>query len=71
MKLFENDVYKAKQIYDEDQPQFDCYQIARTFEHPNITIIDCWICDDKGNYHPDVDHCPIPIDINFLGERIQ
>ena len=69
MKVIAGLIYKAKHgcIYDDDQPQYNCYCPVKT---GNFNLIDCWICTEDGNLHPGVDCVPVPVDPKDFGKIV-
>ena len=62
-------IYKAKRgkIYDDDNPQFNCY--SPVFEG-EFTIVDCWVCTKDGEIHPGYNVSPVPVYVGYLGKMI-
>lgn len=68
MYVVQGVIYESKDgPYDEEKPQYNCYSPAMSGDYG---IVDCWICDKKGNIHPGYDVCPVPIDTEDLGDVV-
>ena len=69
MKVFTGLIYKAKRghIYRTDTKRdrrYDCYSPCETGDY---CIIDCLVCDELGNVHPDFNCSGVPIYTDILG----
>lgn len=62
-------IYKGADgfIYDEDHPEYDCLKP----EFSGTTFcVDCWICDEEGNVHPDYNVAGVPVYVDCIGEPV-
>ena len=69
MKVFTGLIYKAKRghiyrTYTKRDRRYDCYRPCETGDY---CIVDCWVCDELGNVHPDFNCSGVPIDTDILG----
>ena len=68
LRFVEGVIYRADgDPYDEDSPQYDCYQPALTGD---FDICDCWICDEHGNIHPGYGQSSVPVCAEALGDPV-
>jgi len=69
MKVFTGLIYKAKRgciyrTYTKRDRRYDCYSPCMSGD---FGIVDCWICGEYGNVHPDFNCYGVPIDTDILG----
>ena len=69
MRVFTGLIYRAKRghiyrTYTKRDLRYDCYSPCETGDY---CIVDCWVCDELGNVHPDFNCSGVPIDTDILG----
>ena len=60
-------IYRANVPYDEERPEFDCYNPAYSGD---FYMVDCWPCTDSGEIHPGYNVCAVPVHTSNLGEIV-
>ena len=62
-------IYKAKRghVYDDSKPRYNCYIPANSGRYG---ILDCWVCDRRGNVHPGYNVSPVPVSADNIGQAI-
>ena len=60
-------IYAALALYDEDRPEFDCYNPITT---GSWWMVDCWPCTAAGRVHPGANVCAVPIHTSNLGAPV-
>lgn len=63
----ENVIYQAVDVYDDEQPEFDCFQSINTGDY---YISDCWVCNRYGDIHPEYNCSPVPVHVDSLGKIV-
>ena len=56
-------IYQADTPYDEQRPEYDCYNPVDT---GRWWMVDCWVCNAAGEIHPGYSVAPVPVNTNGL-----
>jgi hypothetical protein len=69
MRVFTGLIYRAKRghtyrTYTAKDKKYNCYSPCMSGD---FGIVDCWVCDEFGNVHPDFNCYGVPIDTDILG----
>lgn len=72
MKVFDGLIYKAKRgyvyrNYTKSDKKYNCYSPCFS---GGFGIVDCWVCDEFGNVHPDFNCSGVPVSVSVLGAVI-
>lgn len=61
-------IYHAKQVYDDDFPEFKFYKPEFT---GNFAVVDCFVLDEHGNRHPHYTGGSVPIHTRMIGKEVR
>jgi hypothetical protein len=72
MKVFTGLIYKAKRghVYRTDTSKdrrYNCYSPCMSGD---FGIVDCWVCDEFGNVHPEFNCYGVPTNTDVLGSVV-
>jgi hypothetical protein len=60
-------IYQAYSPHDESRPEFDCYNPVYT---GLWWVVDCWVCNSKGEIHPGHNVAAVPVGVSGLGDPV-
>jgi hypothetical protein len=60
-------IYAAVEPHDEEYPEYNCY---RPVDSGRYFMLDCWVCDEQGNVHPEYNACGVPVRAENIGEAV-